>query len=426
MKKQVLSFNEFVFEAYRIMNEEEKKPVSGSLDALKKLLGGGLGFDKNNQTILNTLIDRLDELNPSLDLENDAKSIAEDLTVALNKASEGIEIANSGVTPDGEVTNTYGWLVNGTCRVKGAPSTRNQYEDDVAYGPGNKEGSGVANDTATEPLAIILKRVFDYNIDVARAMAEGGSKILKKDSNFGTKGKSKGKSLQFVTILEESLKTDIIQIVNYDEDAVPGQSPSGEYGFAFPVYTIAGISDDGNELSKDIYEEVLPPDPTGLTVEVTDKPYNSSGVDFFEENDVTIGEDGMAALRSILSEFNSISKVVVNGGASSKPTSRAGGNEKLAKDRMAAGVAALNQMKKDGVAQLGKATISAGTATVQAGAPSESDPKNQQVSFIISGTIRKIAETTDKTPVTIQKVDVKTAQKVTFRKNYFYCSFNIS
>jgi len=176
----------------------------------------------------------------------------------------------------------------------------------------------------------------------------------------------------------------------------------------------------------DTYEEVLPPDPTELTVEVTDKPYNSSGVDFFEENDVAIGEDGMAALRSILSEFHSISKVVVNGGASSKPTSRAGGNEKLAKDRMAAGVAALNQMKKDGVTQLDKATISAGTATVQAAAPSESDPKNQQVSFIISGTIRKIAETTDKTPVTIQKVDVKTAQKVTFRKNYFYCSFNIS
>ncbi|NBX71338.1 hypothetical protein EBQ91_00280, partial [bacterium] len=297
---------------------------------------------------------------------------------------------------------------------------------DTCYNTGNKEGNALINDTRTESLANVLKRVFELNLKIAQEMAEGGKKILKKDSNFGTKGKSKGKTLQFVTILEESLKTDIIQIVNYDEDVVPGQSPSGEYGFAFPVYTIGGISDDGNELSKDIYEEVLPPDPTELTVEVTDKPYNSSGVDFFEENDVTIGEDGMASLRSILSEFHSISKVVVNGGASSKPTSRAGGNEKLAKDRMAAGVAALNQMKKDGVAQLNAATIVAGTATVQAGAPSESDPKNQQVSFIISGTIRKIAETTDKTPVTIQKVDVKTAQKVTFTKNYFYCSFNIS
>jgi hypothetical protein len=423
MKKQVLSFNEFIFEAYRIVNEEEGK-TTGSLDALKKLLGGGLGFSKSEQSKLDTLIDRLDELNPSAKLEEYATDSADTLSVALNKASEGINIANSGVTSDRSVKDKYGWLVNGTCRVKGSPSYRN--DPDVSWSTGNKETSGVGNDTTTESLANVLKIVFEYNLSVAKEMAEGGKKLLKRDSNFGTKGKSKGKALQFVTILEESLKTDIIQVVNYDEDDVPGQSPSGEYGFAFPVYTIYDISDDGNELSMDTYEEVLPPDPTELTVEVTDKPYNSTGIDFFGENEVEMSEDGMAALRSILSEFHSISKVVVNGGASSKPTDRAGGNEKLAKDRMKEGFTVLGQMKKDGVEQLKNAVITEGTATVQAAAPKESDPKNQQVSFIISGTIRKISESTDKTPVVIQKVDIKTAQKVTFRKNYFYCSFNIS
>jgi hypothetical protein len=173
-----------------------------------------------------------------------------------------------------------------------------------------------------------------------------------------------------------------------------------------------------------MYTEVIPPNPSESIEEVTDLAYNSSAMDFFEENKVVIGEEGKASLNAILSEFHSISKIVVNGGASSKPTSRAGGNEALAKDRMKAGVAMLNQLKKGGVAQLKGATIAEGKAEVQTGAATESDPKMQQVSFVISGSIRKIENKGEAKEITIQRVDLKRADRVSFKKSIIYCSYN--
>lgn len=424
MKKQVLSFAEFVFEAYNTMNEEDKVTI-GSFDPLKKTLGGGLSFNKTETERFKLTIDRLNMLNPSTMVAAEALERAEGITEKINQSSEGVKISSAGITQAVTVTNKYGWLVNGTCRVQNDITV----DDTVPDAPRYNGTDGT--DVAVTPIASVLKKLFAHNLDSANDLLGKSKKDLKNDSNFGTKGKSKGKSEVFYTIDEDSLKGDVIQIIKFEGD-VPG-TPTGEYGFGFPIYTIAENPEGGlaietgtNEISKDIYDVVLPPDPTATVVTVENKPYNSTGVDFFEENAVEIGEDGMAALRAILSEFNTISKIVVNGGASSKPTSRAGGNEKLAKDRMAAGVAALTQMKKDGVAQLAGATISAGEAKVQAAAPSESDPKNQQVSFVISGTIKKMAESTDTTPVVIKQVDSKMAQVVTLKKQYLYCSYNIS
>lgn len=420
MKKQVMSFNEFINEAYRIISEAEGENI-GSLDSLKKLFGGGLGLSKVDQDKFNNIIDRLDNLNPSKGLSDDLQEDAETITTALNKKAEGVQIKQRGVTNDAFVDKKYKWLVNGTCRVKGASTSTDENNDMAAsYNKFYAE-----EDTNTEPISDVLKRLFNQNMLVLREMSLAGKKGLKSDSNFGKKGKAKGKNYQFRTIYEPSLDTDIIQIVNYNEETL-SINPVGEYGFTFPVYTIAKVDEFGEDLSLDIYEEVLPPNPLESTEEVENLPYNSSGVDFFEENAVVIGNDGMAALRAILSEFNSISKIVVNGGASSKPTKRAGGNEKLAQDRMNAGVAALAQMKKDGVAQLKGAAIEKGKATVQSGAASESDPKNQQVSFVISGSIRKMSAKPDNKPQVIQKVDVKKAQRVTLKKNFIYCSFDIA
>lgn len=415
-----MSFNEFINEAYRIISEAEGENI-GSLDSLKKLFGGGLGLSKVDQDKFNKIIDRFDNLNPSKGLAEDLEEDAETITTALNNKAGGVNIKQKGVTNDEVIAKKYKWLVNGTCRVKGAPSSDSSYNDEAfSY---NKLTAD--EETNTEPISDVLKRLFDQNMLVLREMSLAGKKGLKSDSNFGKKGKAKGKNYQFRTIDEASLDTDIIQIINYNDETVSA-NPVGEYGFAFPIYTIDRVDEFGEELSVDIYEEVLPPNPLESTEEVENLPYNSSGVDFFAENDVAIGDEGMAALRAILSEFNSISKIVVNGGASSKPTKRAGGNEKLAQDRMNAGVAALSQMKKDGVAQLKSAAIEKGKATVQSGAASESDPKNQQVSFVISGSIRKMSAKPDNKPQVIKKVDTKKAQRVTFKKNFIYCSFDIA
>ena len=254
-----------------------------------------------------------------------------------------------------------------------------------------------------------------------------GSTVKKRASNYGKKAKDNKDYSKFLTIDEESLKTDIIQIIDFfPSSAKDGlKSAVGEYGFAFPIYTINNIiKGEGNELSKDDYIDVIPPNPSESIEEVTDLAYNSSAMDFFEENKVIIGEDGKAALNSILSEFHSISKIVVNGGASKKTTTRAGGNEALAKDRMKAGIAMLTQLKKDGVAQLKDATISEGKAVVQSAAATESDPKMQQVSFVISGSIRKIDNKGEAKSLIIQRVDLKKADQVRFKRTVLFCSYD--
>jgi hypothetical protein len=351
---------------------------------------------------------------------DESKGFAETITEFLNSKASGVNIKQKGITPDAIVANKFEWLVNGTVRVKGNPAL----EDDGAVT--NRNGHGGVNDETSEsyPLSDIIKGLFAYNLYVLSNQTGSGTKILKRESNFGKKAKNKGYGEKYLTIDLDSLKTDLIQIIPYAEETV-SVKPVGEYGFAFPVFTISDIAKGmGKELSKDIYTEVIPPNPSESIEEVTDLAYNSSAMDFFEENKVVIGEEGKAALNAILSEFHSISKIVVNGGASKKPTSRAGGNEALAKDRMKAGIAMLDQLKKDGVAQLKDADIVEGKAVVQSAAATESDPKMQQVSFVISGSIRKIDNKGEAKEITIQKVDLKKADKVTFKSSIIYCTYD--
>jgi hypothetical protein len=278
------------------------------------------------------------------------------------------------------------------------------------------------------PLAELLARVnkhnllaFYTNVDIAGA---GDNKNGKDNVNAGTKADLKGfkkrsdsnDSHRFIQIDEASLKGDTVQFKEYV--VIPSDTLNiAEYGYQFPLYVAVNIvPGGGNVVDSSIYDEVI--QPAGSSVEVTEKEYNSSGINFFEENAVVISEAGKKAVNAILSQYNSINKITVNGGASSKPTSREGGNEKLAKDRQVAGITILNELKKSGVAQLKSAAITAGTATVQAAAPTESDPKNQQVSFIISGKI-KSTEIVEKGPETIEQVEKMKADSFRFRKYTF-------
>ena len=418
MKNRIYSFEEFLNEAYRIITETEG--AEGSIDSLKKLLGGGLGFQKDSQGKLVKIIDSINSLGVSSAYSDEAKGFAQKITDFLSNTAIGVKIKQKGVIMgNANVPNRFEWLVNGTVRVKGNPTLLES----------GALGSGTDDDTSVPyPLADVIKGLFLYNLGILNGQVGKDTKVLKQESNFGTKAKNKKDAAKYLTIDEASLKTDLIQIIPYAFETL-NLGPAGEYGFVFPIFTIEAIGKgDGKELSKDIYTEVIPPNPSESTEPVTDLAYNSSAMDFFGENEVKIGEDGKAALNAILSEFHSISKIVVNGGASSKPTnykSKSGeGNQALAKDRMNEGITVLTQLKTDGVAQLKNAVIAPGEAVVQSGAANDSDPKMQQVSFVISGSIRKIDDKGEAKEITIQKVDLKKADRVTFKKSFIYCTYD--
>ena len=415
MKNRIQSFEEFLNEAYQIISESEGE---GSIDSLKKLLGGGLGFQGDSQGKLVKIIDSINSLGVSSAYSDEAKNFAQKITDFLNSKASGVNIKQKGVIRENANAGRFKWLVNGTVRVKGNPALLES----------GALGTGTDDDTSVPyPLADVIKGLFLYNLGILNGQVGKDTKVLKQESNFGTKAKNKA-AAKYLTIDKKSLDSDLIQIIPYAEETLT-LGPAGEYGFVFPIFTIEDIAKgSGNELSKDIYTEVIPPNPSESTEEVTDLPYNSSAMDFFGENEVKIGEEGKAALNAILSEFHSISKIVVNGGASSKPTnykSKSGeGNQALAEDRMKEGITVLNQLKTDGVTQLKNAVIEPGKAVVQSAAANDSDPKMQQVSFVISGSIRRIDSKGEAKEITIKKVDLIRADLVTFKKSFIYCTYD--
>ncbi len=410
------SFGAFVKAMNEAMNEAES---TGTLDALKKLLGGGLRFGKVEKAKLDKILDQLTSLGITQEQMDDAKTAAQDISDYFAEGEdEGVELGTDSARIEAGKNVIYDYLVNGTVRVKGEPTVS---DGGSIYRTGNR-----ADDSETPAsLGQVIVNLFLYNLYILQentGKEKGKGYSIKNLANAGSKGKNDPVD-NFLTIDEKSLAGDIIQVVPYTTDHTTKDSPN-EYGFKIPVWTIDKIKKGGGEtLGNETYTEVIP--PSGNDTVVTDKPYNSSGVDFFAENAVEIGEDGIAALNAIISEFNSIDKIVVNGGASSKPTSRAGGNEKLAQDRMQAGINALNALKKSKVEQLKNAKIEAGEAKVQDAAPSESDPKNQQVSFIISGRIKNVSGTSSE-PTIITTVNKIKADQVTFTLQYLRFGVNIA
>ena len=411
------SFGAFVKAMNEAMNEAE---TTGTLDALKKLLGGGLRFGKAEKAKFDAILDKLTSLGVTQEQMDDAKSAAQTISDYFAEGEEqGVELGTDSARIEAGKNVIYDYLVNGTVRIKGEPQTSSS--EDSIFGTGRR-----ADDSETPAsLGQVMVNLFLYNLWILEentGKEKGKGYSIKNLANAGSKGKNDPVD-NFLTIDEKSLAGDIIQVVPYTTDHTT-KDARNEYGFKIPVWTIDKIEKGGGEaLGNETYTDVIP--PSGNDTAVTDKPYNSSGVDFFAENAVEIGEDGMAALNAIISEFNSIDKIVVNGGASSKPTSRAGGNEKLAQDRMQAGINALNALKKAKVEQLKNAKIEAGEAKVQDAAPSESDPKNQQVSFIISGKIKNVSGTTAE-PTTITKVNKIKADQVTFTLQYLRFAVNIA
>ena len=414
------SFDEFIkFVSEAKVYEAE----TGYIGSLVGILTGGMKLGGDSTKLVTNLVSG--ELNKYYtDGVVNGKEMAESIK---SKIKEAFNILNNdkiqtkrGLVSSVTLPGYFKYLVDGTVKAEGHPDNK-------------PEKSSVGLGMERLPLGELLARVNKHNLlafytNVKQASGNAKNKKGKNFINAGTesdaeefKKRSDGDdSSRFIKIDEASLRGDTIQFQEYPatpEFFVHDPNEKVKYAYRFPIYIVQDINPGGGKVvDSSIYDKVI--QPAGSSEEVTEKEYNSSGINFFEENEVVISEAGKKAVNAILSQYNSISKIAVNGGASSKPTSRAGGNEKLAKDRQVAGIAILNELKKSGVAQLTSAAITAGTATVQPAAPTESDPKNQQVSFIISGKI-KATQIVEKGPETIEQIEKMKADSFRFRKYVF-------
>jgi hypothetical protein len=409
------SFNEFIKFIYEAdqLNEGETTGYAGKLAGI---LSGGMKLKGQNKGNTDTLVS--DYLNKYYNASVEGtKEMADDLIEYLTEAFERLNntkiSTKSGVVSKTLLPTTFEYLTDGVVKAEGHSSLE-RYPS---------IGSRV-DETETLPLAYLLAAVNAHNFNAfAELVAKAyGEKKGNDMVNYGeeanleaylkwTAANTVNERFRFFQINPKSLDGDVIQFIDYKPI---GTAPG--WGWQFPIYVASSIiPGGGSTVDASIYDEVI--QPAGNSVDVTEKEYNSSGTNFFEENGVAVSEEGQKALNAILSKYNSIDKILVNGGASSKPTSRKGGNEQLAKDRQAAGIALLNALKKSGVAQLKAAAVTLGTAKVQ-DAAQESDPKNQQVSFVISGKI-KSTEVVENKPITIEQVEKMRADAVKFTEYKF-------
>jgi hypothetical protein len=309
----------------------------------------------------------------------------------LNNAQKDISIyedSNYSYFRDVEVLGPYKYLINGEVQAKGIPDA-------------SKVPMVIATTTQKMRLYDLLGAVNAYNFITFSNNVKKASELKndkKVTSYIGENPVDSYLHIEGTTVTKRTM-----EFVKYPSDlsGLIGNL-SGGY-LALPVYSIKKTEKGkGDLIEKNYFEEVIK--PGGTEIVIKEKAYSSSGVDFFEANDVVISASGTEALKSIISEFNKITEIKVNGSASSSNTNREGGNQKLAEDRRAAGIKELEDLKAAGVEQLKDAVIADGTATIQSGASKDSDPAMQQVSFIISGNARK-SEIVDAAPVTIIKVE---------------------
>ena len=437
------SFSAFVNNLYEMesqypgflnsLNEGDTSYASPLLELLK----GAMKLDAAGKAEVNTLITGTfnkiftDTTGPGLLMNFNGK---DEIAFIIETLKEGIEaLSNSSglKTVAGSVVSSvvepgFEYLKSGTVRGKDLPVLDSTTE-------------GNNTDEPTDPsLAMFLAVINGHNLLALYnniTSAKRGKAYLNAGSEanlnqFAKMAADQGyKENTFLEIDTESLSTQMIVLQPYTSTYAKGKVKKDDpikYGWQFPLYGIPDLPDGkpaitkggGDIIDASYYDKVV--EPGGNEVAVEDKQYSAPPeASFFPADGVIISDSGKQALNLILSEFNSISTIVVHGGASSRPTTRAGGNEQLAKDRQAAGIAQLEALKKAKVKQLTNAVISKGTASVQTSDPkTPSDPTKQQVSFTISGMIRQINVTPTKA-VVIPKMETLMADSVTFTKYIF-------
>jgi len=397
-------------------------------------------------------------------------SYAQKIASFAASTKSGVKLTRNSFGPTDEV-GYYKWLINGTCKVKGQPKMND--EGVIVDLQSTVDDDGVSFYPLSDVLIGILQRNLKALSDV---LATKDEKTIKKSANGGEKG---GNGIieekKLLTIDPASIKTRILEIIPFEGEYHVGSvhqssgkkggensylisSKNGnvkfgkyEYGFRIPIWALipSSIKESNNKVDEKTYTTVLPP-AQGTEVKIVDKPFDSSKEQFFSAGSTTLLQSGVYDMKSMLSQFNSIEKIKVVGGASQTPTKYVSPNEEtkkeitqentkaakvligngyLAYDRMLAGVSAFQKMKEDGIEQLKNCTIEKSTAeeilknvqTVDA----ESDPKMQQITFFVSGMVKGLSQIEDNKPTTIKKtVDIKSQQVKIVRFDYVL-AFNI-
>ena len=399
------SKNKFVFESFQDFVEQVLENVKSghmneqegfkSLVSLANKIIGDLKLKGEGKTMVTEFFSEMSKYLGQLPVKLSDKAISS-LEDVVNGAM--MEITDMEETASKAVLNTAktGWkreYVKGTYKYSYAGSVLAtgfpQFDDDGQVR--NLTGDGPVN--LYELLGAInawnLETFNNQNLNPALAMSKYKDAIASLSGNY---------------VMIDDLDVNTIDVNEVVPKSIFGATDEkvGEMLFVCPLYSLAIFQPgEGEPIIEEMVVEVIK--PAGTSVEVVEKKHSSEGVDFFAENEVKISEAGTKALKAMISQYNNITKITVNGAASSKPTSRAGGNEQLAQDRRKAGIDALNALKKT-IPQLKNAEILEGTAEVQQGPKEESDPQMQQVSFIVSGTAKQ-SEIIDNKEVKISKIE---------------------
>ncbi len=405
--------NKFVFESFQDFVENILEKVSaGQINeeeaasmfvAEANLIIGDLGIKGEGKTACNDFFAQLTKQTSGTD--KDSIYIAKEIKAELENAFDTLNEAQGG----SEIVKTKsGWkrdYVGGTYEYAFAGAA---YFDNLDMIDPKEANDGTFNsDTKYRSINKVLGAINWLNIRNFNVFPFPKDRPSMKDLRKDPIKK------ELVTIKDLSGKTIETVIELVPQQVADKDETEYQVIFTIPLYSVAIFNaGKGEPLDETATTEVIK--PAGTSIKITDKLHASTGMDFFEENAVKISAAGMGAIKAMLSEYNTIDKIVVNGGASSKPTSRAGGNEQLAKDRRAAGMKALEDLKKN-VPQLKNAQIVEGTAKVQSQAE-ESDPKMQQVSFMVSGS-SKASEIVNNEAVTITTIDKKMGDQVRLWKN---------
>jgi hypothetical protein len=419
-------FVQFVYEAVQL-NEADTAYAS----PLLKLIKGTMKLSGTSATEVDTLItqvfnkiytdfdDKPDYIESGVDGKSVTDLVIEELTKAFDLLNNSAGLKTiPGSVQSSTVTPTYGYLVSGTVRAKDMPFIN------------NSTVQSFMTEETTVPLGHLLVAINSHNLFALcniitsarkkRAYLNAGTEANVNQFDKNTDNDNE----KIIQIDSDSLAGELITFKPYAPKKLDGDKT--KYAWQFPLYGVLadGIQPGDQIIDANYYDEVIA--PAGNDVVVKDQVYDAPDVKFFGENGVTISEEGKRQLKSVLSQYNSIQTIIVNGGASSKPTSyksKSGeGNPALATDRMNAGLAELNALKKSGVAQLASTKIEAGKAEVQPEGE-KSDSTKQQVSFIISGMI-KSTQLVPKEAVVIKNTEEIKADKVTFTQYTFQLNLN--
>jgi hypothetical protein len=391
----------------------------------------------------------VDDLNQTIATvlpEGEARKSLQDIVNLLNgymtpksaekivKRGKGIEekasLSDKGVKIKGLLygnanQGTYKYLKDGYVKAKNYPSYSKSEGDITAT------GSTVGDTVKSIPLRDLLRTIFEYNITIVNDALynidgdakkdKENAKVIEPYSLGGPESVYKeGKFTEEVNkplvISKESFGKTVLEVVTLDTFPLKNY---GDYYYTLclPMYYVntGGIVPGGGQpAGVDSYIDVVPPTSSSKPEETytfSSADYGDEvGKGFFGNNDTTISAEGMAEIRSLISKFNKISKIEISGSASNLSTTREGGNQKLAEDRRAAGITAIEAIQEEkGAEQIVGAEVVEGTATVQPGGEA-ANPKMRNVTFKVTGELKSSEPTptaTEDKPATITKISEK-------------------